>query len=669
MKYLCQFCLMMLWSIQVSFSQTTINDYGPHKLIAHRGGIVEGRYPENSSLSIQAAIERGYWMVEVDVRISKDGVLISHHDRNFDRFYGDKSLVSELTLEEIKALKTTPWNTECLTFEELAKMCQGKIALMVDTKDEVKSRKSFKEIERILREYELLEDAYFIGTRKVRNYFKGKARIGANRSALREAVKRGEPVSQGYFLFEHGNELNIETVRWAQSLNVPIVPSVNVFHYRSEPHMAGAKRDIFWLKKEGVTEFQIDSQYDRWLISEKDELTQGPFIGHLSSSTAKIWTRAADTGYYAMELMLPNEQKILKRREATIENDLCISWDFSGLEGGSLYVYTLYGKGKTLTNGTFITPIQESLPQRSKLVFGSCARDKTGVAYPIWDRIREQHPDALVLLGDTPYIDSTDPDYQQRRYREFYQIPELQKIIHYIPIYSIWDDHDFGLNDTYGDLEGKDQSREAFMLYRSNPSYGQNGKGLYTSFRRGPMEVFLLDTRWFAAQETVDGRASLLGKAQTAWLKSALKQSTAPFKILACGMIWNEATRPNKKDHWGKFLEERDRLFKFFEMQDISGVILVGGDIHRSRHLKHSVRAMAGYDIHEFISSPMHDGIIEAANAPHKDLVKDMGEPESFLVFEASNTTAIPVLTASFKNVKGEILHQVVIRESDLHRP
>jgi len=47
-----------------------------------------------------------------------------------------------------------------------------------------------------------------------------------------------------------------------------VVPSVNTFHYKFENNMTGAKRDIEFLKECGVTEFQIDSQYDQWFQSK-----------------------------------------------------------------------------------------------------------------------------------------------------------------------------------------------------------------------------------------------------------------------------------------------------------------------------------------------------------------------------------------------------------------
>jgi len=44
-------------------------------LIAHRGGVVDGNIPENSLRAIKTAAERGYRMIEIDMRLTKDNVL------------------------------------------------------------------------------------------------------------------------------------------------------------------------------------------------------------------------------------------------------------------------------------------------------------------------------------------------------------------------------------------------------------------------------------------------------------------------------------------------------------------------------------------------------------------------------------------------------------------
>ncbi|GAB4107899.1 hypothetical protein GCM10028791_03460 [Echinicola sediminis] len=51
-----------------------------YQLIAHRGGVVNEDLAENSMGALNEAIRRGYDMVEIDVRLTKDSVFITHHD-------------------------------------------------------------------------------------------------------------------------------------------------------------------------------------------------------------------------------------------------------------------------------------------------------------------------------------------------------------------------------------------------------------------------------------------------------------------------------------------------------------------------------------------------------------------------------------------------------------
>ena len=74
------------------------------------------------------------------------------------------------------------------------------------------------------------------------------------------------------------------------------------------------------------------------------------------------------------------------------------------------------------------------------------------------------------------------------------------------------------------------------------------------------MEVFLLDTRWFARTEGEGLSWTLLGKQQWAWLERSLKASDAPFKVLACGMVFNGSVRHGKHDCWGVYASEYVRL-------------------------------------------------------------------------------------------------------------
>ncbi|MGI9428328.1 MAG: alkaline phosphatase D family protein [Bythopirellula sp.] len=401
-------------------------------------------------------------------------------------------------------------------------------------------------------------------------------------------------------------------------------------------------------------------------------LTHGPFLGHMTSTSATIWARgAAESGYVCVVEDVDEGDKLMETESARLQYDNCLVWKFENLSPGHSYRYSIVAGDEKIVAGPeyqFTTALDEDQRAKVSLALGSCAREDDGTA-SVWRRWSEIKPDAVILLGDTPYIDRTELKFQRRRYREFAAVPAMGALLRSTPWYGIWDDHDFGRNDTDGRLAGKEKSRTAFIEYHANPTYGTGTEGVYTRFRRGGVEVFLLDTRYFAATEKSpadSNQPTLLGREQWHWLRESLKQSTAPFKVLACGMIWNGATRPNKQDHWMRYPHEREALFRFLGEEEISGVVLIGGDVHRSRALRHETKESVGYNLVELITSPMHDGIIEKANAPHPALLFDAGEPHSFLLLTADTTTETPTLTGELQNATGKTLYQITLSANEL---
>jgi len=124
------FCFFLL---PLSFS----SDNDSLKLIAHRGGVVDAKRIENNVAAIEEAIRRSYEMREVDIRESKDGQLVVHHDATLRRFYGDGRALSELTWEAIQTLRSDPGQQAPLSFKQYAALCRGRIKLMLDTKGPV----------------------------------------------------------------------------------------------------------------------------------------------------------------------------------------------------------------------------------------------------------------------------------------------------------------------------------------------------------------------------------------------------------------------------------------------------------------------------------------------------------------------------------------------------
>lgn len=75
----------------------------PLMITAHRGQWRE--YPENSLGAINEAIEDGAEIVEIDVRLTADGVPVLMHDSTVDRTTNGTGKVSDYTLAEIKELR------------------------------------------------------------------------------------------------------------------------------------------------------------------------------------------------------------------------------------------------------------------------------------------------------------------------------------------------------------------------------------------------------------------------------------------------------------------------------------------------------------------------------------------------------------------------------------
>ncbi len=408
------------------------------------------------------------------------------------------------------------------------------------------------------------------------------------------------------------------------------------------------------------------------MSTAQSAITHGPFVGHLTSTSATLWAKCSTPGlYYLTAHGIGGREALVATAEATPDNDMCVVWQVTELQADTRYTYEAAYQDQPILSDVdtfFVTPAAESAPTLTRLAFGSCAyEDRESSA--VWRRMSAVDPHAIVLLGDTPYINSTALEVQRTRYAEFAAVLDFADLLRNRSLYATWDDHDFGANDTDGQLDGKANARRAFIEYHANPSYGDGDHGIYTKFRRGGVEVFLLDTRYFAGTESSPVAAdqpTLLGRQQWEWLRQELRASTAPFKLLASGMIWNGAVRPGKPDHWESYPHERAALFRFIGQEEIPGVVLVGGDIHRTRVLRHETTETAGYPLLELITSPIHASVIDAANAPHPALVHDSGEPHSFLLITVDTTVTPAILVAQFQNAAGRELHSLTLSTENL---
>jgi alkaline phosphatase D len=393
-------------------------------------------------------------------------------------------------------------------------------------------------------------------------------------------------------------------------------------------------------------------------------LAQGPFVGHCDPDTIHLWARARAPGRYTLHLRRTDRSELPGvEADASTGRDLVLHWRITGLRSvrGALGWRLVHANATIAEVGfPYLQPARTDDAPRATIAFGSCAEERKVADQPVWAAIQRAHPDALVLLGDTPYIDSTSLSVQRRRYAEFHAFAPVRQCLTVVSTYATWDDHDYAQNDWFGDVDGREHSRQAFVENHALGSYGEGAQGIYTKFRRGPVEVYVLDTRWFADTEPCPfdaTRRSLLGRPQLGWLQRNLLESTAPFKVLACGMVWNGAVRPNKRDCWGNWLHERDGLLRWLGERGIAGIVLVSGDLHVTRLIRHPTRALCGYDVPECITSPLAQDVIPANAGRIDGVLFDAAIPATFLLLVAEVLDTGPRLLARFCGGKGQDLH------------
>lgn len=108
------------------------------KIIGHRG--YSAKFPENTLMSFQAAIDISADMIEFDVLMSKDGVPVIIHDETLNRTTNGKGHVSLMTLQELKKLDAGQGQF-IPTLEEVLQLAKGKIGLHVEIKSEASTNK------------------------------------------------------------------------------------------------------------------------------------------------------------------------------------------------------------------------------------------------------------------------------------------------------------------------------------------------------------------------------------------------------------------------------------------------------------------------------------------------------------------------------------------------
>ena len=230
-----------------------------------------------------------------------------------------------------------------------------------------------------------------------------------------------------------------------------------------------------------------------------------------------------------------------------------------------------------------------------KYGLGSCLDQR--FEQEIWSSIKKEHIDGFIFLGDNVYGDTPNGKLTKMKKAYAMQKTKLPKwLMNDKEILSIWDDHDFGLNDGGGDYPFKRDAEKMFLNFWniSNEDPRRNRDGVYfkqTNEIEGiTVEIIGLDTRYFrsklkgkknAYKQNNDLKATILGQNQWSWLEESIYNSSADIIMILSSIQILATNHPYEK--WANFPLERKKLLKLItNASKDKTIIAVSGDRHRS---------------------------------------------------------------------------------------
>lgn len=433
-------------------------------------------------------------------------------------------------------------------------------------------------------------------------------------------------------------------------------------------------------------------------LGAQKKVVSGPWTGNIEIRNAVIWlevspsVKSVGIKYYPQAGNPVSQTRTIIYKGGLGKEFNPIKFYLDGLLMNTTYSYSVLIDGKAVV---FSYPLQfttKDLWQWRKpapdLTFltGSCAYfnepvfDRPGTPYGsdsvIFETMAKIKADFNLWLGDNWY--TREADYFAPwglRYRASHDRSTaiLQRFMSAMPQYSIWDDHDFGPDNSGKNYILKEESRNIFVDYWCNPSYGEDGKGIYTKISWSDVDIFMTDDRYFRSDDnypdTIDGKPNpsktFFGKMQMDWLKNSLRYSKATFKIIAIGsQVLNPLT---DKECMKAYSMEYHEMLNFIRDAKIKGVLFLTGDQHHSEIFRSERKG--AYPLYDVTISSLTAGIVKVKgdeiNNPSR-IPGTLVEQHNFGKITITGGRNDRVLTVNMIGVKGEKLAEWSINEKEL---
>jgi alkaline phosphatase D len=407
-------------------------------------------------------------------------------------------------------------------------------------------------------------------------------------------------------------------------------------------------------------------------ISKSQNIENGPMIGYSTMREVTVWIQTNKKAKVKIKYWpVSNPKNIQESHSLKTKKES----EFTGhliaadLEPGTQYNYIVEVNGKqkgkpNLFKTQELWQWRKDAPDFT-FVAGSCfyineeKYDRPGKGYggdySIINNIYKEKPSFMLWLGDNTYLREVDWDSRSgiyHRYNHTRSVPELKEMMANTPNYAIWDDHDYGPNDSDKSYYGKKWTLKAFKNFWANPVYGLgNTEGITGAFTWADTDFFLMDNRWYRTAQHRNGE--ILGKKQVDWLIESLQYSKASFKFIAIGGQFLNTAKVF--ENHSIYADERQTIIDAIDSLKIKNVVFLDGDRHHSEISKLTTKS--GIVIHDITSSSLTSG-----TGNNRDEMNELRIPNSMQIMK--NYATIQVLGSkkerrlivTFKNSVGEKL-------------
>lgn len=351
-------------------------------------------------------------------------------------------------------------------------------------------------------------------------------------------------------------------------------------------------------------------------------LHAGPMPGYAEMNEASVWVQTSYPCRVQLRFWKSGEPRAARLSDVVETNaaaDHIATFRLTGLQFGAEYEYELYLGGERVDVPVGKLKTQPMIagpddPPAFRVAAGSCVyvddplydKEPHAGGFEVFDAIAKMRPHLMLWLGDNVYFrgaDWTSEANMRARYRRDRAIRSIQRLLTATRNYAIWDDHDFGPNDSDGTFDGKGTAAKVFRDYWMNGPYPRQGEGVQGRFAWGDVEFFLVDQRTFrspnAMLETPD--KVMLGPEQFRWLLESLRSSPAIFKVVVGGGQMMNPIAPY--EGWADFPYEQQRFIAALRDQRIEGVLFLSGDRHHTELIRRDEPGL--YPLYDLTSSPL----------------------------------------------------------------